>query len=298
MAAFALAYLLRFETWIAELIPVTQGPAAVRAVREPAAVHRPAGADRLPPAGPLPAAPRPLARRRLLRGLRRQHPRRGPRRRRHAVRRRPYSVARTRAGGRRASTKCRGGLGCSSSSLNIIVTYTSRELVREMLERRWRAGIGLKRVLIAGAGDLGRLVADKLLEHRELGFKVVGFLDDRAGRRSHRLSRAAAPRHARRGGPRSSSRSGSITSTSRCRSKSTSRCWASSRAPAASRSTCTSCPTCCSSSRCGRGSRTSTAFRSSASTTCRCGASTACSSARSTSRSPARRCSCLGRPVR
>jgi Undecaprenyl-phosphate glucose phosphotransferase len=65
-------------------------------------------------------------------------------------------------------------------TVNVLVTYTSRELVREALERRWRAGIGLKRVLIAGAGDLGRLVADKLLEHRELGFKLVGFLDDRA----------------------------------------------------------------------------------------------------------------------
>ncbi len=65
-------------------------------------------------------------------------------------------------------------------TVNVIGTYTSRELVREAFERRWRAGIGLKRVLIAGAGDLGRLVADKLLEHRELGFRVVGFLDDRA----------------------------------------------------------------------------------------------------------------------
>jgi Undecaprenyl-phosphate glucose phosphotransferase len=64
--------------------------------------------------------------------------------------------------------------------LTIILTYTSREVVREVLERRWKAGIGLKRVLIAGAGDLGRLIADKLLEHRELGFKVIGFLDDRA----------------------------------------------------------------------------------------------------------------------
>jgi Undecaprenyl-phosphate glucose phosphotransferase len=64
--------------------------------------------------------------------------------------------------------------------VNVIFTYTSRELVREALERRWRAGIGLKRVLIAGAGDLGRMVADKVLEHRELGFKVLGFIDDRA----------------------------------------------------------------------------------------------------------------------
>jgi Undecaprenyl-phosphate glucose phosphotransferase len=64
--------------------------------------------------------------------------------------------------------------------LNVILTYTSRELIREALERRWKAGIGLKRVLIAGAGDVGRMVADKFLEHRELGFKVLGFIDDRA----------------------------------------------------------------------------------------------------------------------
>jgi Undecaprenyl-phosphate glucose phosphotransferase len=35
-------------------------------------------------------------------------------------------------------------------------------------------------VIIAGAGELGKLVADKVLEHRELGFKLIGFLDDRA----------------------------------------------------------------------------------------------------------------------
>jgi Undecaprenyl-phosphate glucose phosphotransferase len=53
--------------------------------------------------------------------------------------------------------------------------------VRELLERRWRAGIGLKRILIAGAGDLGRMLADRMLQHRELGYHVVGFVDDRAG---------------------------------------------------------------------------------------------------------------------
>ena len=61
------------------------------------------------------------------------------------------------------------------------MTCASRELVREALERRWRAGIGLKRILIAGAGELGRMVADKILEHRELGYQIVGFVDDRAG---------------------------------------------------------------------------------------------------------------------
>ncbi len=65
-------------------------------------------------------------------------------------------------------------------AFNVALTYASREAVRRQLERRWRKGIGLKRVLIAGAGDLGRLVADKLLTHWELGYNVVGFVDDRA----------------------------------------------------------------------------------------------------------------------
>jgi Undecaprenyl-phosphate glucose phosphotransferase len=65
--------------------------------------------------------------------------------------------------------------------LNIAVGYLSRKFVREALERRWRAGVGLRRILIAGSGDLGRMVADKILEHRELGYQIVGFVDDRAG---------------------------------------------------------------------------------------------------------------------
>ncbi len=63
---------------------------------------------------------------------------------------------------------------------NVALTYGTREVVREKLERRWRAGIGLKRVAIAGAGDLARLIADKILEHRELGYRIVGFIDDAA----------------------------------------------------------------------------------------------------------------------
>src|SRR5216684_5770526 len=64
--------------------------------------------------------------------------------------------------------------------LNVALTFSSRELVREALERRWRAGIGLKRILIAGSGELGRLVADKILERRELGYQIIGFVDDKA----------------------------------------------------------------------------------------------------------------------
>ena len=65
--------------------------------------------------------------------------------------------------------------------LNISFGYLSRKFIREALERRWLAGIGLRRILIAGAGDLGRVVADRILEHRELGYQIVGFVDDKAG---------------------------------------------------------------------------------------------------------------------
>jgi hypothetical protein len=64
--------------------------------------------------------------------------------------------------------------------MNVLFTYTSREVVRDLLRRRWRAGIGLKHVLVVGVGDLGRMVADRILEHGELGFHLIGFADDRA----------------------------------------------------------------------------------------------------------------------
>jgi Undecaprenyl-phosphate glucose phosphotransferase len=64
---------------------------------------------------------------------------------------------------------------------NIAFAYLSRKFIREALERRWVAGVGLRRILIAGAGELARVVADRILEHRELGYQIIGFVDDRAG---------------------------------------------------------------------------------------------------------------------
>jgi Undecaprenyl-phosphate glucose phosphotransferase len=64
---------------------------------------------------------------------------------------------------------------------NIGFGYLSRKFIREALERRWAAGVGLRRILIAGAGELARVVADRILEHRELGYQIIGFVDDRAG---------------------------------------------------------------------------------------------------------------------
>ena len=55
----------------------------------------------------------------------------------------------------------------------------ARTAIRREREARWRRGLGLRNILIAGAGELGRTVADKFIDHQELGFRVVGFLDDR-----------------------------------------------------------------------------------------------------------------------
>jgi Undecaprenyl-phosphate glucose phosphotransferase len=66
-------------------------------------------------------------------------------------------------------------------ALDLLAITLSRAALRSWLQRRWAAGENVKRVLVAGAGELGRHVADTLLAHRELGYRVVGFLDDERG---------------------------------------------------------------------------------------------------------------------
>ncbi|MCL4821900.1 MAG: undecaprenyl-phosphate glucose phosphotransferase [Vicinamibacteria bacterium] len=63
--------------------------------------------------------------------------------------------------------------------LDVAALATGRALFRTWLERRWAAGENV-RLLVAGAGELGRAVASTLAGHRELGYRVVGFLDDQA----------------------------------------------------------------------------------------------------------------------
>jgi FlaA1/EpsC-like NDP-sugar epimerase len=78
--------------------------------------------------------------------------------------------------------------------LNVGLTFASRELMREVLERRWRAGIGLKKILIAGCGDLGRL--DPRTPRARLPDRRVRRRQGR--RRPSGLPWIPAPRHTRR----------------------------------------------------------------------------------------------------
>ena len=104
---------------------------------------------------------------------------------------------------------------------NIALGYLSRKLVREALERRWVAGVGLaahpdrrrRRARSHGRRQGARTPRARLPDRR---------LRRRSRRRrSSRLSRPAAARPPRARPPRSSGASASTTSTSRCRSKST-----------------------------------------------------------------------------
>ena len=62
--------------------------------------------------------------------------------------------------------------------LDVLLLNAGRWAIRAHLERQWAAGFNVTRVLVAGTGDLGRAVAEALLAHRELGFRLVGFLAD------------------------------------------------------------------------------------------------------------------------
>ena len=62
--------------------------------------------------------------------------------------------------------------------LDVLFVFAGRTAIRRYLEEAWRHGVGVRRVLVVGAGRLGRAVVDKFLEHPETGLRAVGFVDD------------------------------------------------------------------------------------------------------------------------
>ncbi len=65
---------------------------------------------------------------------------------------------------------------------NFLCVATVRMILRSVLLRIRQSNNNLQRILVVGAGLLGREITQKLLAHRELGFEVVGFLDDDQGK--------------------------------------------------------------------------------------------------------------------
>ncbi len=62
--------------------------------------------------------------------------------------------------------------------LILILVGTARLVRRTILGRLRQAGAGIDRLLIVGAGDMGRAVIRNIIAQPELGYQIVGFLDD------------------------------------------------------------------------------------------------------------------------
>jgi exopolysaccharide biosynthesis polyprenyl glycosylphosphotransferase len=57
------------------------------------------------------------------------------------------------------------------------------------LDRLRRIGVGVERVVIVGAGEVGRAVMRAIVAHPELGYQIVGFVDDDPERGATNLGR-------------------------------------------------------------------------------------------------------------
>jgi Undecaprenyl-phosphate glucose phosphotransferase len=66
--------------------------------------------------------------------------------------------------------------------LDLALVVATRVGLRTLLRRIRLRGHNLQRILVVGAGILGREITQKILAHRELGFVVEGFLDDDPGK--------------------------------------------------------------------------------------------------------------------
>jgi exopolysaccharide biosynthesis polyprenyl glycosylphosphotransferase len=65
---------------------------------------------------------------------------------------------------------------------DVLFVFAGRTAIRRYYEEAWRHGVGVRNVLVVGAGRLGRAVVDKLLEHPEAGLRAVGLADDDPGK--------------------------------------------------------------------------------------------------------------------
>ncbi|MEJ2086365.1 MAG: undecaprenyl-phosphate glucose phosphotransferase, partial [Acidobacteriota bacterium] len=66
--------------------------------------------------------------------------------------------------------------------LDLVFIVFGRSVIRSVLRSIRLSGHNLQRILVLGAGALGKEVTRKLQGHRELGLKVMGFLDDDPGK--------------------------------------------------------------------------------------------------------------------
>ena len=65
---------------------------------------------------------------------------------------------------------------------DLVLVVAARMTIRLVLRRIRSSSDKLQRILVIGAGALGKEITTKILAHREMGFEVAGFLDDDPGK--------------------------------------------------------------------------------------------------------------------
>ncbi|NLX10843.1 MAG: sugar transferase [Chloroflexi bacterium] len=76
--------------------------------------------------------------------------------------------------------------------LVIAILGVWRWLLRQMQTQLRKRGIGVEHVLVVGAGEVGRSVLQTMVARPDLGFKVIGFVDDDPERGFSNLGRVPA----------------------------------------------------------------------------------------------------------
>jgi Undecaprenyl-phosphate glucose phosphotransferase len=61
---------------------------------------------------------------------------------------------------------------------DVLLVFAGRTAIRRYLEEASRHGVGVRNVLVVGAGHLGRALVDKILEHPEAGLRTRALVDD------------------------------------------------------------------------------------------------------------------------
>jgi len=79
------------------------------------------------------------------------------------------------------------------TALGMVILLSLARLIERMIRARLRArGIGVERVLIVGAGEVGRALMRSIVAQPDLGYYVVGFVDDDAERGNTDIGRFTA----------------------------------------------------------------------------------------------------------
>ncbi|MBN2471196.1 MAG: hypothetical protein JXN59_10765, partial [Anaerolineae bacterium] len=76
--------------------------------------------------------------------------------------------------------------------VSVLLLSLARVAYRIVRTRQRRRGIGVERVLVVGAGETGRAVMRNLVARPDLGFQVIGFVDDHPDRGEADIGRLRA----------------------------------------------------------------------------------------------------------